>query len=304
MAITIANALKRDHLLNTAMRAFKKRLLPLRAFSTAFQDVPLEGTNKIQVPYLPLASGASVEFNPANGYVMTHNQAVQAKEVTVNKRPYRTVSFTSEQFTRQPMLKQEELIELEADLLAEHIITDIWSLVTAANFAATTLAAQNPSAFDLDDALALREFAQKLHWPGSRRSLVLDTAPGMALMKDSRLGFQNTQSTDQVKEGFPSFPVAGFTAYEVPNLPDNTAEKIIGAAIFPSAILIAAAPINPTNEVRAIIDYKRVTDPESGLTFEYRAWAAPDMDMTKEVIECSYGYAKGEDNALLRITKP
>jgi len=304
MAITIANALKRDLLLNTAMRAFKKRLLPLKAFSTKFSDVPLEGTNKVVVPYFPLASGASVDFNPANGYVMTHNQAVNNKEVTVNKRKYRTVSFTSEEWNRQPFLKQEELISLEAEKLAEDVITDIFSLVTVGNYAATTLTAQNASAFDLDDVLALREFAQKLHWPGPGRSLVLDTAPGLALMKDARLGYANAQSLDQVREGFPGFQIAGFAPYEVPNLPDNGAEKIIGAAIYPSAILVATAPIQPAPEVMQVITYKRVVDSDTGFSFEYRAWGNPDFDVAKEVIEVNYGYAVGEGNALLRITKP
>lgn len=304
MPITIANALKRDHLLDIAMRAFKKRLLPLRAFSTAFQDVPLEGTNKVVVPYYPLASGASSDWAANTGYAIAQNQSLSSKEVTVNRRKFRGVTFTSDEFTRQPFLKQEEFLALEGEKLAEDVIADIWSVVTAANFAATTLTAQAATAFDLDDVLALREFAQKLHWPTAPRSLVLDTAPGMALMKDARLGYQNAQSLNQVRDGFPDFNVAGFMPYEVANLPDNGAEKLIGAAIYPSAILIAAAPINPTNEVRKVIDYKRVTDADTGLTFEYRAWGDPDLDLTKEVIEVSYGFAKGEDNALLRITKP
>ncbi|MBN8246431.1 MAG: hypothetical protein J0L84_03190 [Verrucomicrobia bacterium] len=304
MAITIANALKRDHLLNTAMRAFKKRLLPLKALSTEFLDVPLEGTNKVQVPYFPLASGASTDWVAGTGYVIGQNQGLLSKEVTVNKRKFRGVQFTSDEFTRQPFLKQEEFLALEGEKLAEDVIADIWSVVTAANFTATTLTAQAATAFDLDDVLALRELAQKLHWPSAVRSLVLDTAPGMALMKDSRLGYANAQSLNQVRDGFPDFDVAGFKPHEVPNLPDNGAEKLIGAAIYSSAILVAAAPINPTNEVRKIIDYKRVTDADTGLTFEYRAWGDPDLDLTKEVIEVSYGYAVGEVNALLRITKP
>lgn len=304
MAITIANALKRDLLLDRAMRAFKKRLLPIKAFSTRFESVPLQGTNKIVVPYFPLASGASVDWNPANGYVMTHNQAVNTKEVTVNKRKYRTVTFTSDEWNRQPFLKQEELIVLEAEKMAEDVINDIWSLVTATNFAATTLTAQAATAFDLDDVLSLRELANKLYWPTPSRSLILDTAPGMALMKDSRLGFQNAQSLDQVREGFPSFQIGGFTPYEVANLPDNGAEKLLGAAIYPSSILVATAPIRPTEQVRMIVDYKQVVDSDSGFTFEYRAWGDPNFDRTMEVIEVNYGYAVGEANALLRITKP
>ena len=82
MANVIPAALKRDVILNNAMRQFKRRILPVMAFATAFRSVPLQGTNKILVPYFPLDSSASTDFGGT--YVIGNTSEVQTKEVTVN----------------------------------------------------------------------------------------------------------------------------------------------------------------------------------------------------------------------------
>ena len=115
MAITINSALKRDVLLQTAMRAFKNRILPILAFANKFESVPLQGTNIVTVPYISLASGASTDFVAGTGYTTANNQTIGVKQVTVNKRKYRMVAFTSDEWNRQPFLKQDELVAVEAE---------------------------------------------------------------------------------------------------------------------------------------------------------------------------------------------
>ena len=58
MANNIASGLKRAVILKSAMEAFKHRLVSLGLFSTVFRDVPLEGSNDIEVPYYPLETAA------------------------------------------------------------------------------------------------------------------------------------------------------------------------------------------------------------------------------------------------------
>lgn len=286
------------------MRAFKNRILPVLAFARKFESVPLEGTNKIAVPYLPLASGASTDWVPATGYVIGQNQTVQVRDVTVNKRKFRGVSFTSDEFNRQPFLNQEEFIGIEAEKLADDVLADIWTLVTAANFAGATIAAGAASAFDLDEVLALRRLCGEANWPQVPRSLILDGAYWENLHKDSRLGNQNYGSAGAATEGAVSGKVGGFTPYEVPLLPDNGLEKIVGAAIYPSAILTAFAPIRPHPALMKVIDYQVVTDSDTGLSLEYRQFVDPVKDTVNEVIECNYGFSVGESAALKRILKP
>jgi hypothetical protein len=59
----------------------------------------------------------------------------------------------------------------------------------------------------------------------------------------------------------------------------------------------------PSPEVRALMTrYEVVTDPKTGLSFEYKRFGDPVLDVTKEVAECSYGAEKGVASALARIT--
>ena len=116
-ANTISAGLKRQVLLQEIMRAFARRLLPLKAFSSVFSGIPLQGTNVVEVPYFPLVSTASTDFVTANGYVMgdsTHS----TKTVTVNKRKYQPIRFTSDELTRQPALNLMKIGEAKAEKLA------------------------------------------------------------------------------------------------------------------------------------------------------------------------------------------
>jgi hypothetical protein len=55
---------------------------------------------------------------------------------------------------------------------------------------------------------------------------------------------------------------------------------------------------------KQLVSYDVVTDPDTGLSFEYRYWGDATQDVDREVIECNYGSAPGEGAALLRITNP
>ena len=304
MAITIPSVLKRDTILQNARRAFKNRILPVMAFATRFNGTPLSGTDKIVVPYYSLASGASTNWDPTTGYVIGQNQTFSTKEITINKRKFRGVSFTSTEFARQPFLSVDRLVSLEAEKLADDVLADIFTVITAANFAASTLAAGAASAFDLDDALSLRRLCGEANWPGSPRSLVLDGTFYENLLKDTRLGNMNYGSTAAAREGTIQ-RIAGFDTYEVPLLPANGSEKLGGMAVYPSALMVGFSPIEPHPTLRrTLVEYQVVTDPDSGLSLEYRAFGDPILDKVNEVIECNYGYAVGEAAALKRIVTP
>jgi hypothetical protein len=304
MPITIPSELKRDVLLRTAMRAFRNRILPIMAFARKFESTPLEGTDRIRVPYFPLATGASTDFVPANGYDTVNNQALQSRDVTVNKRKYRAVEFSSVDWNRQPFLNQEEFVRLEAEKLADDVLADVFSIITAANYPGTTLAAMAASAFDVDDLTTMRRLCGEANWPVSPRSVVLDSTFHEYLLRDSRVHNQNYGSTDAVKEG--RVPrVAGFDLYEVPLLPANGAEKLAGMAVYPSAIAVAFSPIRPHPVLtQTVLQYEVVTDPDTGLSLEYRRFADAKLDKVVEVIEVNYGYNKLETTALKRIVTP
>lgn len=294
----LPSGLNLDVVLDSALVAFRETILPVTAFATVFRDVILRGTNKISVPYFPLATSASRDFD---GTYVFDGTETQLRDVTVNKRKYQSLAFTSAELARLPALNAEELGALKGRKLAEDVISDILSIVTLANYGAHIWAGA-ASAFDTDDVADIRTALNVANWPKVGRSLILDSAYDGALVKDDPLlHAEKSGSAEQLRSGMVR-PFMGFDKYFDTNSIPANGETLVGMAAYQSAILVAFSPIEPAEEVRKnMSDYRAVTEEEGGLTLEYRAWGDPDSDTAKRVIECNYGYDQGEANAIKRI---
>ena len=96
--------------------------------------------------------------------------------------------------------------------------------------------------------------------------------------------------------------ISGFETFRSPRIPGN-GENLVGMAIHPAGLLVATSPIQPASGVlRQLVSYDVVTDPDTGITFEYRYWGQAQTDKDFEVIEANYGYAAGNPDAIKRIT--
>ena len=93
MANTISAGLKKAVILKSAMTAFKHRLVSLGLFSTVFRDVALEGSNDIEVPYYPLETAQSKDYN---GSYQFDTGDLKSKKISVNRRKYQSLTYTSE----------------------------------------------------------------------------------------------------------------------------------------------------------------------------------------------------------------
>jgi hypothetical protein len=301
--VTIDSALKRVAILNETIRAFATRILPLRLFATAFSNTPLQGTDEVVVPYYPLQTAVSTDWDGSTGYAFADTVTSSMKKITVNKRKYQSIDFGSDTLRRQPYFDAVRLGSMNAEKLAVDVINDVLSVVTASAFgsAALTCAA---AAITSDDIATLAGACNAAHWPDAGRGLIVDSTVNTALMKDEAYKLAvNIGGTEVVRGG--RLPMlSGFEYAWMPNLPDNS-EKLIGFACFMSGILAAFCPVEPSPEVRdSLAAYEIVTDPASGISLNYRAWGDPDLDRSKQVIECAYGYVAGEAAALKRICVP
>lgn len=309
---TIATELKRNVILQTVVKDFARRVLALNQFSTVFSNVPLEGTNKVEVPYYDLDASTSQVFAAATGYATIGETTTDKREITVGTgatdggRWYQGMSFTSEEIARQPWLKVMELAQLKADKLAYDIVQDVLSVITAANYGAAAITS-GADAFDSDDLADMVTACKK--WPEQGRSLFVDTAYHVALLKDASFKHALNAASDlAIKEGrlFPR--VFGFDYVENPNLPGNS-ENLVGFAAHKSAILCAFAPVPPIEEVRnAGTTYRIYVDPTTGVALEYRTYGSNVLDTAYHIIESSFGWAKGnyyqsasKEGALKRI---
>lgn len=298
-AVTVPADLKRNVILQEVMTAFARIVLPLQSFSTVFQNVPLEGTDVISVPYFPLVSAASTDWNPANGYVMGDGTQ-QAKNITVNRRKFQPLSVSSSELNRQPAIRLGSLVAANAEKLGFDVWSDILSIVTSGNFgAASFIGAANT--FDSSDIADLKGVADVANWTMSGRSLVVKSAYDVNLLKDTGVKAAYAfGSAEPISLG--SVPsILGFTYYVAENIPAN-GQNLVGFISKPSAILVASAPIVPDVDVRGqLAAYQVITHPELGVSLEYRRWGNPDFDQRREVIEYNYGFAVGEGAALRRM---
>ena len=299
-ANTVDTALKRQVILSQVIRAFKRRLIPLNAFSTVFNNVPLAGTNKINVAYYALHTVGSTDFVQANGYVFNGNSATSMKEINVNKRKYQPFDFSSEEFRRQPYFNVLQQATLRAEQLGVDVFNDVLSAVTLANYGAA-IKTEPSAAFDTDDITDIMVAADQADWPDTMRSLLLDSTYAGNVLKDLQKVALQGGLDATLRTGSLGI-ISGFETFRSPRIPTN-GENLVGMAIHPAGILVATSPIQPAPGVlRQLLSYDVVTDPDTGITFEYRYWGEAQKDSDFEIIEANYGYAAGEAAGIKRIT--
>jgi ATP-dependent Clp endopeptidase proteolytic subunit ClpP len=298
---TIDAALQRTVILNETLRAFKKQITPLAAFSTVYSNVALQGAGTVQVPYYPLSTTASTDFVEGTGYTTTPDTVDDNVQITVNRRKYQSFTYSSATLRRQPYFNVMMHLTLKAEQLGLDVWSDVLSVVTNANFGAASIT-KPFNAFDYDDLVDLSVIATQADWPYAGRAVFLDAAYDGNLRKDNRLSSaMNSGTTDTLRMGVVG-QVATFNTYPSARIPTNS-ENLVGMIIVPSAIVCATAPIEPAPGVRQLlVRYEMVVDPSTGIAFTYRHGGNATTDVDQEIIECAYGFAKGEGAALRRIT--
>ncbi len=382
MANTIDSELQLTEILDSALTAFRRAVLPLRSFATVYSDVALQGDDKIAVPYYPLSTSSSQTRAADGSYKsLVTNTTTNAREVTIDKNKVQGLSFTGRERSRQPMFDPVKHGELKGHKLALDVVEDVFSLVTKANFSGTTIAASTAANFDEEDVALLAQYCAEDEWP-EMRSMVLNPAfhynlvkqPALldlsqsgssAALREGRIadimGFE-TMMSNGVKtnngtataltsvtnatnlftlasHGLTDGDIIQFTATTLPTgisgstdyyvisattdtfqvsateggsavaiSDDGTSvsfteyERIAGFVAAGSPILCAFAPVPPTDGVRQLlIDYRQVTDTDSGAVLEYKRIAYPDTDEEAQFIEAHYGYALGESAGIKRI---
>jgi hypothetical protein len=287
-------------ILDAALVAFQRTAVPLRALSTTWRkdQRPLMRGEKMTIPYYPLESTASRDF--AGTYDFTGaGPGAETRDITVNKRKYQPLVTTSAELERYNY-DPAQLGALKGRKLAMDVVTDILSLVTAANYGAAAFTGA-ASTFDADDVADIGLACDNANWGSDMRSLILANAYNTALVKDNAIQQAYAYGSPQpIQEGVAP-RVHGFDIYHSGEIPAN-GQNLVGMACYPSAILVGFSPIAPSEGLmKNMSNYEVVRDPDTGIFIEYRAWGSPDSDQFKEVLEVNYGYALGEAAAIKRL---
>ena len=312
--VQVDSNLQRQVIFSEAMRAFRRKLVPLSAFAHKWESVPLEGTDVVVVPYYPLFTTAS-QVMTTSGYLFGGTDVASQKNITVGgvptdtrtagrARAYQALTYSGYLMRRQPWVDILKLVVMRTEQLAIDVLNDVITAnVLPSNFGNAVWSGA-ATAFDDTTVAALAGVASKAQWPEAMRSLVLGTDYWVNLISAPYLKqYLSSGTTDVLQEGKISRIYKFGEVIENALLPATSTNNLIGWISYPSAVGVATANILPPPGVmKLLVNYDQVTDDQIGLSFAYRYWGVPQADQDLEVIEISYGSNALETAALKRLT--
>lgn len=302
MANTFTN-LAHTILANRALMAFVSKLAPLGIFSTDFSAEAVQRGEKVKVPWFSEASAAQ-DFN---GTYTIQGATAEGLDVTINKRKFVSWGLTTEEMATIPQANLDRFAMHKGNALAKAVLQDIFSIITAANYGSTaysqgsggdvvTVTAAN---FDSAEITQLLECCDTDNWPEDNRGLVLNPAYHAALLGDADIVGTNGIRADNVLADGKVREVAGFQLHKCNVIPGNS-ENLVGFAAHPDAIMVAMRSLVPES-MPGSPAVKVLSDANTGISIVLREWFDPDSDTAKRVLECNYGFAKGNGDAIKRI---
>lgn len=291
----IITDLKDIRIAQTALMPWMTELMPLSVFSTNLSSEVADQGDTVKVPVIGAPSPSS-DFT--GSYLPAADSEASSVPVTLDRHKYKTVYLSAKEadVTAIPLL--EKLVSTAAQQLAIDVLTDIFSVVTKANFKA---AAENVTTYDFvyKAILKVRESCNKAKIPKDKRSLVLNTSLNTALLADDIVAksFITSLAQPGVVEARVS-RIAGMPVYETDCVPDNN-EHLAGFVAHPSAIAVAMRYLQP---IASYDEAGAVTDPVTGLTFGYLRYTDTATNKVYITLEALYGYKVIRKDALQRIT--
>jgi hypothetical protein len=281
-----------------ALQPFMANLLPVSAFSTDFSPLPADKLDTVRVPLVGAPSESS-DF--AGDYSANADSTVTVVPVVLNRHKYKTVHVTARESAETALNVLETLVEAAAQQLAQDVLLDIFTEITAANFGAPGIPALAATNFDYKKVLNLREACGNAKMPPNPRALVLDAGYYTNLLADDVVAksFNLNLNAPAVTEGMVK-RLAGFALHETTILPPDHAEKLVGFAAHSSAMAVAMRYLQP------VADYQQagaVTDPQTGMTFGYLRFTDTRANKVFVTLECLYGFVAAKTDALKRIVK-
>jgi hypothetical protein len=283
------------------IEALKLGLTPLDVFSLEVGSSPAEKNEVVTVPIITARTAASNATNYENG-----NTTVVGKDVNLDTNISCSWHITAIQASKQ-----------DTDYFAKAAKEAVYSVAYAAQLKALNLITRasygtsveavvaTGAACDSDELFDIRNTVMNtLKWrPTQNPKLVLDGAYYAGLGKDpavkdlSASGAMTAQTGEVGRH-------AGFGIYEngviAASTPYGATEYLRGFACLPQAMALAIRP--PALVGSAAYDINEiVTDPDGGLSLNYRQWVNTSSNTLWGSVEILMGGIKVDGNALYRI---
>ena len=250
---------------------------------------------------VPVVAPPAQSSDFAGNYTASADSTVSVIPVQLTRHKFKTVHLTAREAAETALNVLDTLVSAAVKQLAQDVLQDIFSEITAANYGAPVIPALAASAFDYKKLLAIREACGAVKMPVTDRALILDGAYYTNLLGDDVVakGFVPQVAQPGVVEAMIR-RLAGFDLHETVILPEN-GEKLIGFAAHPSGLAVAMRYLVPAAEYD---EAGAVTDPETGLTFGYLRYTETQSNRVFVTVECLYGFKTALPDGIKRIVKP
>lgn len=296
MANTFTN-LQDIRIADKFLKTFVAALTPLRAFSTDFSPEFSERGKTVNVP---VVGGAGPSYDFAGSYSQNKDSDVDSIPVILDRHKVQSLHLTDKEVSESSWPTMERLAEAKARQLAQDVLTDIWSIVTAANYGAAALTDVEATDFDSAKVLALRGACANRNMPVDSRALIINDAYYTNLLGDPKISqsyLAQMSAPSLIEARVPR--IYGFDVYETTIMPENN-EGLVGFAAHPRGMVVAMRYLRPLRP-ESYLESGAMSDPETGITLGYRRFY--DNDSGKEIaaFECVYGFRRAIPEGIIRI---
>ena len=273
-------------------KALTPQLAPLKAFSTDFSQEAKQPGESVSVQLVEADTVADFDATSNN----FKRAASTNKKVTVTFGAAKIVGFNVTPYQRNNFNPGwwKQKAEVNADTLADTILTGACSIITAANFAKVKTIASD-STITLDELSAIKSYAAKQKLNPRRCALGLDLelfAELERIYNTAKSGLTHAQAMSELAAA-----VGVKQVFAVPQLPNG----LLGFICEPSAIAFASRGFRPADDkpYRAI---REIKDPESGLSLTLVEYGDGPTGDLSESVTTRIGAAVGDAGALVRLT--
>ena len=283
------------------IEALKLGLTPLDVFSLEVGSSPAEKNEVVTVPIITARTAASNATNYENG-----NTTVVGKDVNLDTNISCSWHISAIQASKQ-----------DTDYFAKAAKEAVYSVANAAQLKALDLVVRDSYGEGVEAVLATgadcdsdalfdirNTVINTLKWrPSQMPKLVLDGAYYAGLGKDPATKDLSASGADTAQSGEVGRH-AGFGIYEngviASSTPYGANEYLRGFACLPQAMALAIRP--PAIVGSAAYDINEiVTDPDGGLSLNYRQWVNTSSNTLWGSVEILMGGIAVDGNALYRI---
>ena len=284
---TINSALNDKLIAQAALESFNADLEPLSIFTTSYSNEVVRRGASVEIPLIAnLTATTFADSYEADGGTMN--------KVTINVDTHKivTVSLSDTEYSKSSVAEITKFATQQGRALAQSVLTSFYNLFvttagSAAQFSATLT---NLSAFTITNARSLRKALSDEKVPLVGRALILNTSLYDSLLSQSGLLDASAfGSRDAIAEG--RVPrILGMAAYESLILPTNSI-TLAAMAVHPNAAVIAVRALEPQAPSEYLASTV-VTDPQSGLTLDYRRHYNPSSGKHFVSFSCMFGCSR------------